>query len=168
MRLESWLQPSALPAAPCVSPRAKCLFFPNSGSAPSHHSVSPAAAISHRFGGYARPSGAAAAFASHTASYLYSAPAAESLPHPPARLPCVTRSALTCTSDTPVPRLISPTSVSSAAIASAWHLQAPDSLSPKDFPKDIEFLTRVSSGCLEKDVAQTYSEIEFSNFLCNY
>lgn len=73
-------------------------------------------------------------------------------------------SALTCTSDTPVPRLISPKSVSLAVIASAWHLQAPDSLSPKDFLKDIEFLTKVSSGCLEKDVAQNYSKIAFSYF----
>lgn len=80
----------------------------------------------------------------------------------------MTISALTCTSDTPVPTLISPKSVSSAVIAAAWHLQAPDSLSPKDFLKDIEFLTRVSSGCLEKDVAQNYSKIAFSYFLCNY
>lgn len=58
-----------------------------------------------------------------------------SLPHPPARLPYVTISALTCTSDTPILRLISPRAVSSAAIASAWHLQAPGSLSPKDFLK---------------------------------
>lgn len=68
-------------------------------------------------------------------------------------------SALTCTSDTPVPRLISPKSVSLAVIASAWHLLAPDGLFPKDFLKDTEFLTRVSSGCLEKDTAQNYSKI---------
>lgn len=81
----------------------------------------------------------------------------------------MTLSALTCMSDTPVPRLISPKSVSLAVIVSAWHLQAPDSLSPKDFLKDIEFLTKVLSGCLEKDVAQNYSQISFSYFfLCNY
>lgn len=80
----------------------------------------------------------------------------------------MTLSALTCTSDTPVPRLISPESGSSAVIASAWPLQAPDSLSPKDILKDTEFLTGVSSGCLEKDVAQNYSNIAFSYFLCNY
>lgn len=91
-------------------------------------------------------------------------PSSCSLLHPPARLPCTTPSALTCTSDTPVPRLISPKSGSSAVIASAWHLQAPDSLSPKDILKDTEFLTGVSSGCLENDVAQNYSNIAFSYY----
>lgn len=62
-----------------------------------------------------------------------------SLPHPPTKLPCMTISALTCTSDTPVPRLISPKSVSLAMKASAWHLQAPDSPSPKDFLKTLNF-----------------------------
>lgn len=89
--------------------------------------------------------------------------------HPPARLPCTALSALTCTSDTPVPRLLPPKSGSSAVIASAWYLQAPGSLSPKDILKNTEFLTRVSSGCLEKDVAQNYSNIAFSFFfLRNY
>lgn len=49
-------------------------------------------------------------------------------------------------------------------IASAWHLQAPDSLSPKDILKNTELLTRVSSDCLEKDAAQNYSNIGFSYF----
>lgn len=68
-------------------------------------------------------------------SLVYTSHQQPSLLHPPARLPYVTISALTCTSDTPVLRLISPRAVSSAAIASAWHLQAPGSLSPKDFLK---------------------------------
>lgn len=95
-------------------------------------------------------------------------PSSWSLLHPPAWPLCTALSALTCTSDTPVPRLISPKSGSSAVLASAWHLQAPDSLSPKDILKDTEFLTRVSSSCLEKDVAQNYSNITFSYFWCNY
>lgn len=140
-RLESWLPHSALPT-PGTSARAKCLCFPILVPLP------------------------------HIVLYPMRQPfpigKPKSLPHPPARLPCRTISALTCTSDTAVPRLISPKSVSSAVIASARHLQAPDSLPPKGFLKDIEFLTRVSSGCLEKDVAQNYSKIAFTYFLCNY
>lgn len=150
-------------------PMGKVSLSPHSGSATSHHSVSREADIPHRFGGYARPFGASVASASLCMPLIYTPhQQSRSLAHPPAGLPHMTISALTCTSDTPVPRLISPESVSSAAIASARHLQAPDSLSPKDFLRDIEFLTRVSSGCLEKDVAQNYSKIAFSYFLCNY
>lgn len=55
----------------------KVPLFPSSGSATSHRSVSHEADVSHQFGGYASPFGAAVAFASHTASSLYSSPAAE-------------------------------------------------------------------------------------------
>lgn len=163
VRLQTWLQRSALPT-PGISPWAKCLCLPILA-------LLPLIALYLRRQTFPIGSGAMRDLLGHllplhpTRPLIYTPhQQLKSLAHPPAGLPRMTISALTCTSDTPVPRLISPESVSSAVIASARHLQAPDSLSPKDFLKDIEFLTRVSSGCLEKDVAQNYSKIAFSYF----
>lgn len=75
---------------------------------------------------------------------------------------------LSCTSDILILGLISPRCVSSAAIASAWHLQAPGSLSPKDRlqarhrSSDQGFIRLPGKGC--------YSELLTNSiflFLCN-
>lgn len=165
--IESWFQHSALPT-PGISARAKCLCFPVLVLLPHIALYLTRQTFPISLGGMQALLGQL--LPSHpTSPLIYTLhQQLKSSPHPPARLPCVTLSALTRTSDTPVLRFVSPKSVSLAVIASAHHLQAPDSLSPKDILKDIEFLTRVSSGCLEKDVAQNYSKTAFSPFLCNY
>lgn len=165
--IESWFQHSALPTLG-ISARAKCLCFPVLVLLPHIALYLTRQTFPISLGGMQALLGQL--LPSHpTSPLIYTLhQQLKSSPHPPARLPCVTLSALTRTSDTPVLRFVSPKSVSLAVIASAHHLQAPDSLSPKDILKDIEFLTRVSSGCLEKDVAQNYSKTAFSPFLCNY
>ena len=167
VRLKSWLQRSVLPT-PGISAHAKCLCFPVLVLLPCIALYPTRQMFPNGLGAMQDLLGQLLPLHPTLALIYTLHQQLKSLPHPPARLPCTTISALTCTSDTPVPRLLYPKSVSSAVIASARHLQAPDSLSPMDFLKNIEFLTRVLSGCLEKDVAQNYLKIAFSYFLRNY
>lgn len=101
-------------------------------------------------------------------SHLYPSPAASEFAASSWQAALHDLLVLSCTSDTLILGLISPRCVSSAAIASAWHLQAPGSLSPKDrlqarhWSSDQGFIRLPGKGC--------YSELLTNSiflFLCN-